>query len=128
VLDKKSPERLHALERGFSLALRDGNLDQAAGFAALLDTEGHPEYRELLGEERSAHDDALIPGGLDAFAVIANVKQGTPSERFFANYARQVVPMSAPTTVSVTTTRPQFSRTSPPSRNSKRSATAMATL
>ncbi len=91
VLDKKSPERLHALERGFSLALRDGNLDQAAGFAALLDTEGHPEYRELLGEKRSAHDDALIPGGLDAFAVIANVKQGTPSERFFANYARQVV-------------------------------------
>ena len=91
VLDKKSPERLHALERGFSLALRDGNLDQAGAFAASLDAEGHPEYRELLGEKRAVHDDALIPGGLDAFAVIANVKQGTPSEQFFANYARQVV-------------------------------------
>jgi len=91
VLDKKSPERLHALERGFSLALRDGNLDQAATFAASLDAEGHPEYHELLGEKRAVHDDALIPGGIAAFAVVANVRQGTPSEQFFANYARQVV-------------------------------------
>jgi len=91
VLDKKSPEQLHALERGFSLALRDGNLDEAATFAASLDADGHPEYGELLGEKRAVHDDALIPGGRDAFAVIANVKRGTPSEQFFANYARQVV-------------------------------------
>ena len=91
VLAKGSPERFHALERGFSLSLRDGNLKQAATFAALLDADGHPEYRALLGEKRAVAADTLVPGGLEAFSVIAHVKPDTPPERFFAEYARQLV-------------------------------------
>jgi tetratricopeptide (TPR) repeat protein len=91
VLDKGSPERIHALDRGFGLSLRDNDLKQAATFAGLLDAEGHPEYRVLLGEKREVHNDAVVPGGLDALSVIANVKQGTPPERFLAEFANQVV-------------------------------------
>jgi hypothetical protein len=90
-LDKGSPQRFHALERGFNLALRDGDLKQAAAFAALLDADGHPEYRELLGEKRTIRNDAIVPGGLEAFGAIAHVKHGAPPEKFFAEYANQVV-------------------------------------
>ena len=33
----------------------------------------------------------MVPGGLEAFAAIAHVRAGTPRERLFAEYARQVV-------------------------------------
>jgi hypothetical protein len=91
VLSKESPERLRALERGFSLSLRDGKLKQAGTFAALLDASGHPEFLALLGEKHTVHGDALVPGGLDALGVVARVKAGTSPEQFFAEYARQVV-------------------------------------
>jgi len=91
VLDKGSPQRIHALDRGFSLSLRDDDLKRAATFAELLDAEGHPEYRVLLGEKREVHNDAVVPGGLEALSVIAGVKQGTPPERFLAEFASQVV-------------------------------------
>ncbi len=91
VLGNGSPERLHALERGFSLSLRDGNLKQAADFADLLNAEGHSESLAMLGGKTTVHKDALVPGGLEALGAIAGVKPGTSSAQFFAEYARQVV-------------------------------------
>jgi hypothetical protein len=90
-LGKGTPQRFHALERGFSLALRDDDLKRAANFAGLLDAEGHPEFYGLMGEKSAVHNDALVPGGLKALGVIANVKQGTSAERLFAEYANQVI-------------------------------------
>ena len=90
-LAKASPERLQALETGFTMALRDGNLKQAEVFASTLEAEGHPEYHVMLGEGRKFSDDAVVPGGLDAFGFVAHMKKGVSPDRFFAEYARQVV-------------------------------------
>ena len=90
-LSKGSPERLDALRRGFRLALRDADLKQAASFAGELEAAGHPEFQPMLGGHRGPGEDSLVPGGLEAFAAIAHVRAGTPRERLFAEYARQVV-------------------------------------
>jgi tetratricopeptide (TPR) repeat protein len=90
-LAKASPERLQALETGFNMALRDGNLKQAEVFASTLEAEGHPEYRVMLGKGRKFSDDAVVPGGLDAFGFVAHLRKGVSPDRFFAEYARHVV-------------------------------------
>jgi hypothetical protein len=86
-----SPERLQALERGFTVALRDGNLKQAEVFSVALETEGHPEGRNMLGKARKFRDDAIVPGGIDAFSFVAHMRKSVSSDRFFAEFAQQVV-------------------------------------
>jgi hypothetical protein len=91
VLEKGSPERLAALERGFTVALRDNQLPQAESFAALLKSEGHSEFRSMLGQASKVDDEAFIPGGRDALAFMANAPKGVPAEKFFDEFARVLV-------------------------------------
>jgi tetratricopeptide (TPR) repeat protein len=90
-----APVRLQALERGFTVSLRDGNLALAESFVKALEAQGHPEYRTLLGGNRQVQSDSFVPGGLEALAFVARIKNVAP-ERFFAEYARQVVLSACP--------------------------------
>ena len=85
-----SPERAHALERGFALALRDGNLTQARSFALFLDGSGHPQAYALLGERVAPDNNAVVPGGLAGLAYVAQLPRGTGYHRLLAEFARQV--------------------------------------
>src|SRR5215472_4497116 len=57
-----SPDQRHALERGFDMSMRDGDLQQAAKFAFSLESSGQRGYRALLGEEKTANSMAMVPG------------------------------------------------------------------
>src|SRR5215469_13870077 len=87
-----SPEQLHALERGFDVSMRDGDLAQAAKFASSLASSGQKEYRALLGSEKSADSVVMVPGGLSSLAFAAHAsKEEIPPERFFLEYSRILV-------------------------------------
>lgn len=90
-LGASSPERLQALERGFAVLVRDGDLKHAASFAALLQSSGRPEFAQLLGAERQADSGAMVLGGLDALAFAAHAKNQISPERFFVEYSRTLV-------------------------------------
>jgi hypothetical protein len=85
-----SAVRLAALERGFHLALRDGQLVQAAAFSAELEAAGHPEARSLLGSAPPAADLVVLPGGVSAFAAMAQIAQPVSADRIFAEFAGKV--------------------------------------
>jgi tetratricopeptide (TPR) repeat protein len=90
-LGTSSPERHHALERGFAVSVRDNDFKQAGSFAALLESAGHPEFRGLLGTDQRRDPGMMIPGGLEALAFVAHAEQRVPRERFFADYCRAVI-------------------------------------
>jgi tetratricopeptide (TPR) repeat protein len=90
-LGPSSPERLQALERGFAVALRDGDLKNAQSFAAQLKSAAHPEFRGLIGGEEHGDSGSIVPGGLDALAFAAHANEGISPERFFAEYSRLVI-------------------------------------
>jgi hypothetical protein len=89
VLEKQSAQRLQALERGFTVALRDDNLSLVAALATQLDAAGHSEYRAMLGGQHNNDSQAIVPGGLSALAYMARAKPTGP-EGFFAEYARAI--------------------------------------
>lgn len=91
VLGGSSPQRLHSLERGFAVALRDADFKHAESFAAMLESAGHPEYRRLLSVEEKNEGGAMVPGGLDALAFAAHAQEGVPPERFFVEYSRTLI-------------------------------------
>jgi tetratricopeptide (TPR) repeat protein len=91
VLGPTSPRRLPALERGFTVAVRDADSKRAEEFAALLESAGHPEFRGSLSAEQKEVDNTLVAGGLDALAFVAHAKEGVPPERFFVEYARALI-------------------------------------
>lgn len=91
VLGAASPQRLPALERGFTVAIRDGDAKRAAEFAAMLEAAGHPEFRRSLSAEQKELDSTVVPGGLDALAFVAHAKEGVPPERFFVEYSRALL-------------------------------------
>jgi len=87
-----SPEQLSALERGFNLSMRDGDLEQARKFATTLDAAGQKDYRALLGGGQSLISSSVIPGGLSALAFTAHAsKDEIPPDRFFLEYSRTLV-------------------------------------
>ncbi|HLZ41007.1 MAG TPA: hypothetical protein VKQ11_08600 [Candidatus Sulfotelmatobacter sp.] len=87
-----SPERLRALERGFDISMRDGDLQQAEKFVALLEASGEKGYRALLGEQKSKASFVMVPGGLSGLAFTAHAsKEEIPPERFFVEYCRTLV-------------------------------------
>jgi Tfp pilus assembly protein PilF len=87
-----SPEQVHALERGFDMSMRDGDLVQAAKFASALGSSGRNEYGALLGGEKSADSVVMVPGGLSSLAFAAHAsKEEIPPERFFLEYSRMLV-------------------------------------
>jgi predicted Zn-dependent protease len=90
-LSASSPERLRMIERGFDVAMRDGNLKQAQAFAAALQSAGRPEFLGLLGAESRAGSTTVVPGGRDALSFAAHMKEGIPPDRFFAEYARTLI-------------------------------------
>jgi tetratricopeptide (TPR) repeat protein len=90
-LGPSSPERQQALERGFTVSVRDNDFKHAQSFAALLESAGRPEFRGLLGTEQGLDGGMMIPGGIDALAFIAHAEQRVPAERFFAEYCRAVI-------------------------------------
>ena len=83
-------ERQRALERGFTVALREQDSKQAQSFAALLQAAGNSQARTLLGAEQRSDGGALIPGGLEALAFAARVAERVKPERFFAEYCRAI--------------------------------------
>jgi tetratricopeptide (TPR) repeat protein len=90
-LGASSPERLSALERGFAVAVRDGDLKRAASFAGVLKSSGHAEFTELLGAEARADNGTIVPGGLDALAFAAHAKSQIAPGRFFVEYSRTLI-------------------------------------
>lgn len=87
-----SPEQLSALERGFHLSMRDGDIERARNFATALDAAGQKNYRALLGGEQSLTSFATVPGGLGALAFTAHAsKEEIPPDRFFLEYSRTLV-------------------------------------
>jgi len=87
-----SPEQLRALERGFDMSMRDGDLQQAAKFASSLEASGQKQYRSLLGTEKSKSSLVMVPGGLSALAFTAHAsKEEIPPDRFFYEYSRTLV-------------------------------------
>lgn len=90
-LGATSPQRLPALERGFSVSLRDADFKHAESFAALLESAGHPEFRRMLSVEAKKEGGTLVPGGLDALAFAAHAREGVPAERFFVEYSRTLI-------------------------------------
>ncbi len=87
-----TPERTQALERGFEVSMRDGDLSQAEKFVALLEAAGRKEYRALLGGEKAKNSVATIPGGLSSLAFAAHAsKQDIPPERFLLEYSRTLL-------------------------------------
>jgi tetratricopeptide (TPR) repeat protein len=91
VLGTSSPQRLPALERGFTVSVRDADSKRAEEFAAMLEAAGHPEFRHSLREEQKEADSTLVAGGLDALAFVAHAKEGVPPERFFVEYCRALI-------------------------------------
>ena len=91
-LEPSSPDRLHALEHGFQVSIRDGDLKQAEKFAMLLDAAGQKQYKELLGTQKTATNVTTIPGGLAALAFAAHgSKQEVPSNRFLLEFSRTLL-------------------------------------
>ena len=88
-------ERQRALERGFTVALREQDSKQAQSFAALLQAAGNSQAHALLGAEQHSDKGALIPGGLEALAFAAHVAERVKPERFFAGYCRAISDRSA---------------------------------
>ena len=89
LLPPSSPERIHALERGFETAVRDGDLKQAEKFASLLEASGQKEYRASLGGEKVKTSQTTISGGLSSLAFAAHAsKQDIPPDRFLLEYSR----------------------------------------
>jgi tetratricopeptide (TPR) repeat protein len=87
-----SPEHLRALEHGFDVAMRDGDLQQAEKFVASLEASGEKGYRSLLGEQKSNTSFVMVPGGLSGLAFAAHAsKEEIPPERFFLEYCRTLV-------------------------------------
>ena len=87
-----SAEQIHALERGFDMSMRDGDLTQAAKFASSLASSGQREYRSLLGNEKSTDSVVMVPGGLSSLAFAAHAsKEEIPPERFLLEYSRILV-------------------------------------
>lgn len=84
-------ERQRSLERGFTVSVRDGDLQHAESFATLLSAAGHPEFTSLLGAEQHDEGGEVVPGGLDALAFVAHAGQPVSHERFFAGYCRAVL-------------------------------------
>ncbi len=91
VLEPSSPQRISALERGFSVSVRDADFKHAESFATTLESEGHPEFRRSLSVEGKRETGALVPGGLDALAFAAHAHEGVPAERFFVEYCRTLI-------------------------------------
>jgi tetratricopeptide (TPR) repeat protein len=90
-LGAASAERLQALERGFAVSVRDGDLKRAASFAASLESSGRPEFAQLLGEEKQAASGTTVLGGLDALAFAVHAKNQISPERFFVEYSRTLL-------------------------------------
>jgi hypothetical protein len=89
-------ERQQALQRGFAVALRDGDLAAAGKFASLLSSPEGDEYRSLLGGTRANKSYAPVPGGLDALAFAAHAaKEQTSADRFFVEYCRTLIQKSS---------------------------------
>ena len=87
-----SPAQVRALQRGFDMSMRDGNLQQAAKFASSLEASGQKQYRSLLGTEKSKISLVMVPGGLSALAFTARAsKEEIPPDRFFFEYSRTLV-------------------------------------
>jgi tetratricopeptide (TPR) repeat protein len=90
-LKASSRERIEALERGFAVSVRDGDLKNAESFAVSLQSAGRPEFRSMLGAEAAPESGTLVPGGLDALAFVAHIGEGIPPERFFSEYAQRLI-------------------------------------
>src|SRR5712672_845807 len=88
-------DRQHALERGFTVALREQDSKRAQSFATLLQAAGFSQARSLLGSEQRSDNGAVIPGGLEALAFVAHVAERVKPERFFAEYCRAVSDQSS---------------------------------
>ena len=88
-------DRQHALERGFTVALREQDSKRAQSFATLLQAGGNSQARSLLGSEQRSDNGAVIPGGLEALAFVAHVAERVKPERFFAEYCRAVSDQSS---------------------------------
>lgn len=87
-----SAEQVGALERGFHVSMRDGDLEHADKFATSLEAHGRREFRALLAEVRPADSRVLVPGGLNALAFAARTpKEEVPPERFFLEYCRTLI-------------------------------------
>ena len=95
-LGNNSPEHLQALERGFTVALRDGDLKHAQAFAGLLESAGHAEFRGLLGRQQDDNS-VIVPGGLDALAFAARIPEHAPADRFFVQYCQRVIDLVSTT-------------------------------
>jgi len=90
-LGPSSPQRLPALERGFTVSVRDADAKHSEEFAAMLESAGHPEFRRSLNAEQKEVENTLVAGGLDALAFVAHAKEGAPPERFFVEYCRALI-------------------------------------
>ncbi len=90
-LSPSSSERLPALERGFVVSVRDGDLKRAASFAGILKSNGHAEFAQLLGAEARADSGTIVPGGLDALGFAAHARSQISPGRFFVEYARTLI-------------------------------------
>lgn len=84
-------KRFAILKRGFEVALRDGDLEQAQRFARLLDAGGQPEFQSIIGEHVHSGSETLIRGGREALAFIALSKKGVSPQKFLAEFARALL-------------------------------------
>ncbi len=85
-----SPEAIRALERGFEVAVRDGDRDAASFFNTRLRASGNAGFSVWLTQRARRSAGANVPGGLDALAFIAHGHSGPP-QLFFAEYCRTVL-------------------------------------
>jgi tetratricopeptide (TPR) repeat protein len=99
-IEKAAPARLDALTRGLTVALRDGDTNQAQSFAGLLELSGHSEFRGLIGARAQDDSGAILPGGMDALAFAARIQDHVSPDRSFVPYCQMILDrISSATTV-----------------------------
>ena len=95
-MGKSVSDYLQALNRGLLVSLRDGNLDKAQWFADKLSDDGESEHLGLIGARAESSASTVgIPGGLAPLARIVDADPTSPPERFFADYCRAIIRISA---------------------------------
>ena len=78
----------NALDRGFEVSLRQGDLDQARWFAAHDVTGKHAKQDLLPASLVEEESGSYVPGGMRPLAYIANANASDSPETFFREYCR----------------------------------------
>jgi len=86
------------LERGVTVALRDGDLDSARKMAERLRRLGETNLSRIALERKDATSSSFvrIPGGMAGLAQALGLRPDLPPKRFLAEYAQAILQSNGP--------------------------------